>query len=188
MKEVFVFSDWTSVSQIKNSVDPDLKVDCTAIIQYCGEGNEITGYDLTVYLKSPYIILYKVKVETSLDHVWSLNTNEAVEFLNSLGFYCKYELPPYFGDLSDKQITTLSSLKNLGYTHLVRSFSHGRGSVVAVKFDDPSGQIYSLDKTENYNYVNWIFLPLGRPQKIDGILEGNLINTHVEFDCPCQEG
>lgn len=183
MKEIFVFSDWTSISQVKNSIDPDLKVSCTAIIDRCGEDNEIVGYDLTVYLKSPYVILYKVKVESGKDHVWSLNTNEAVEFLNTVGFYCEYKLPPYAMSLTEKQVRVLKSLEGLDYTHIVRNFANGRGSVIAMK--SSTNDTMSLSTLSDYNYLNWVLLPIGRPQVISSLLEGNALDQ--KWDCGCNK-
>lgn len=176
MKDIMIFSDWTAVGQIKNQINPDIKAEASAIIDKCGNSNEIVGYDITIYLRSPYVILYKVKVEMDYEGVWSLTTNQAVEMLNSLGFYCKYELPPYFQDLSDKQISTLQSLKTLQFTHIVRNFENGRGRVFAINVNSPS-ETFEFNRLNDYNYLDWIFLPLGRPQIIDGILVGNEINN-----------
>lgn len=177
MKDVMIFSDWTAIGQIRNQINPDIKAEASAIIDKCGNSNEIIGYDITIYLRSPYIILYKVKVEMDHEGVWSLTTNQVVEMLNSLGFYCKYELPPYFQDLSKKQIETLQSLKNLQFTHVVRNFDSGRGNVLAININSPDN-IFEFNRLDDYNYLDWIFLPLGRPQVIDGILEGNEIGQN----------
>lgn len=169
MKNKVVFSDWTSVSQIVNSYNPEVKVESTSIIENCGGRPEIVGYVLTVYTK-PYVILYRMRVDMDKSGVFSLSAQQAVEMLNTLGFICEYQVSEYYGSLTNKQIITLNSLKNLGYSHVIRSFKGGRGQVVAIN-SESTWKYFDFRELEDYNYLDWIFLPLGDPQPIDGILK-----------------
>lgn len=171
IKNTVIFSDWTSVSQIVNHIDPSIKAEATAIIK-SNEGScksEIVGYDLRVYQKETYITLYKVKIEMGEPNVWSLTSEQAVEMLNKIGFDCKYKVPEYYEVLSPRQVGTLTALKTLGYTHVLRTFNKGQGSVQALNPQILKKEIYFKD-IKDYNYLDWIFLPLNDPQMIDGIL------------------
>lgn len=169
IRDTVIFSDWTSVSQIVNYIDPTIKVEATSIVKYDEESgeSETVGYDLRVYQKENYITLYKVKVEMGEPNVWSLTSDQAVEMLNKIGFDCKYELPPE--TLTPRQVSTLSALKTLEYTHIVRHFVNGQGLVQAINSED-FNKVFDLDELKDYNYIDWIFLPIDQPQIIDGIL------------------
>lgn len=171
MKNTVIFSDWTSVNQIINSINPDMKASCVVITNCNEDGiNEIIGYKLNITERTQ--LLYSIPVETSLPNVWSLSSEEAVEMLNTIGFICEYQLPEYYETLGASQLDLLKSLKNLGYTHIVRHFIHGKGSVIVLNPDSPSS-VYDIKNTANYNYQNWISLKLDDFILIDSLLDIN---------------
>lgn len=171
MRNTVIFSDWTSVDQIINSIDPKIKAEGSAIVRTTDTSqNEIAGYDLTVYLQNPYRVLYKVKVDMDQEGVWSIPTEEAVEFLNTVGFVCDYQLPPYYGIISEENQEVLRSLINLGYSHVIRTFSEGRGKVEAIRIDKLNDS-FNFRKLSNYNYLDWIFLRLNDATMISSLLK-----------------
>lgn len=182
MKEVMIFNDWSSISQLKNFINPDLKVKSSLLIRHCSSEDscsnstsEVEGYEITVYQRhNPENIIYRIRVEAECHPGnWSITYEQAVDMLNGLGFTCRYEAPPYQTSLNDNSRKILKSLRGLGYTHIVRYFNEkfGGGSVWAYSADD-SEEPYNLNKSADYNYIDWTFLPICHDILITGLLEG----------------
>lgn len=185
MKQVMTFSDWTSLSQLQNQINPDLKVKSVVILKGndsrscslcdCSQSDinnsQIAGYEIVVYQRhNPSNIIYRVRVEADdKPGDWSLSFDQAVEMLNSLGFYCEYVAPPYV--ITSEMKECLTSLVGLGFTHIRRYFTNGVGSVWS--YDIPNGckDPFNLEFSENYNYIDWVFLPVGRNILISGLLD-----------------
>lgn len=169
MRNKFLFSDWTAVSQIDNHIDPNLKASSTAVLNEINGVQEIVGYDLTVYWKERYVTVYKVKVEMDIEGVWSLNTNDAVEFLNTIGFDCEYRLPETIV-MTERQRQTLDSLESLGYSYIMRTFKYGHGHVAVVDPNNPVRELYDLSQIKDYNYQDWTFMRIDEPISINTLL------------------
>lgn len=177
MKNTYIFSDWTSVNQIVNSVNPKIKAQASAILEYDEDDTtppKIIGHDLTVYIGNApsFVILYKVKIDMDVENTWSITTEDAVSMMNALGFICKYQYPEYGGMLSKDQHDILTSLINLGYTHIIRSLIDGRGNVTAINLENPE-QVLSLRDTKGYNYQDWLFLDTDNFVNIEALIKEN---------------
>lgn len=117
---VFTFSDWTSASKLKNSVNPLLRVDIGVLRTLTEDTNEIIGYQLTVYNVNTQAIVYKFYVNYIEEHIYSMTTDEAISFLNYIGFNCEYHEPI---TLTDNTREVLKACLTLGYTHIARDKS-----------------------------------------------------------------
>lgn len=164
IKEVYTFSDWTSVSQMRNVINPDLKLRCSVVVD--AENNGILGYDLTVYNESSSEIVYKFKIDSGESDAWILSSEEAVMMLNIIGFPCRQntiEIVP-----SELTYKTIESLKELGFIQMRRSVRPQ--GVLALGKD--AQQVVLLEEFLNpYAYRDWLFLPHGVVVDIDNILE-----------------
>lgn len=169
MKEVYVFNDWTSVSQFKNSYNESIKAECSVICN-CGC---IHGYVLTVYNKNTNEILYRVNINDGRAGVWSISTEEAIQLMNDVGFFCRYESSPFVPTNYHKNI--LSSLSNLGYCYIHRSIRPLNVTVyreVKENIDPRTTPGDSLREViSSFNYNDWSDLPLGLCLSINKLLE-----------------
>lgn len=185
MEDLMIFSDWSSINQLKNSINPDLKVTSSLLVSHydenkkdtccCDTGNNaVKGYEITVYQRhNPENVIYRIRVEAdSSPGNWSLSYDQAVEMLVGLGFNCKYIAPPYQEFLSEENKKYLSDLQSLGYTHVVRHFSQGVGKVYAYSADHMTDD-FNMKNLPRYNYLEWVFLPLNQNILISGLLTGS---------------
>lgn len=163
-QDTYVFTDWSSISQIINSKDSRLKASARAVI--CPTG-VIDSYEIVIYSEDPYSsvkqTLYQVKVDSSTS--WSLSSDQAVRMLNSLGFICKKEDSTY--EVSDSVIKILQALQVEGYTHIMRTFSGGLGHVVAILSEV---KVKSINEFPDFHYRDWEFLKYDTPESISGLL------------------
>lgn len=153
MTEVYVFKDWTAVSQVKNSVTPKRRA--FASVNHDGA--------VTLTITENDSILARVAVESP--DVWSLTVWEAESLLNSFGFNCRFE-STYVITPAARQV--LKSLQNLGAETIVR-FVKPRGEVFVsapTKGADP----IKLDVYESLSYKDWLFLSPGIVHNIDHLL------------------
>ena len=154
MNEIYVFKDWTALSQIKNSTNPKRKA-LTSVSPADGS--------IVITIVENDEILVRIGVETST--AWSLTVEEAEEMLNAYGFNCRFE-ESY--TISDHCYEILNSLKNLGadtVTRVVRP----QGKVYA---SVPGRQSVDLSTASVWRYEDWKFLTPGLTYSISAILEG----------------
>ena len=169
-KDTVIFTDWFDVNQIPNNIDPRMSVSATGV--YDEQTHELDGYILTVIWNSFPLqprILYRVHVEDARDNIWSLTSEEAVKFLNKIGFICEFTHKG--SPLSQKVIDTLKALSTFGYTHICRNSDANSQFYVGAWLSGTPESEYQLNSIPNYDYEDWLFLPLGDPQLISGLLE-----------------
>ena len=164
MKDTMTFTDWTAISQIRNSIDPDMKASATVVLHRKDDGSTYPdGHIITIYDNTSKLIKYKVLVDSTSD--WSLRDEEAEELLNQQGFICRYERNE--NPMTEVIQHQLESLLSLGFTHIVREFKNGIGQITAFNSTDGT-KCYTMD---NENYQNYSFLQYNDPILISGYLK-----------------
>jgi hypothetical protein len=158
-KDVFQLSKWTDAPNIINEIDPDLLISVSEL-----PNNQ--GYVLTVYkeinCRTPDI-LYCVRIDSTLENTWSLDTPEAIEMLNMIGFSCEWIGT---SSISATAYDQLVSLSNLGWTKIRRS---SRPEPLISVYTDES-TISLKDISEVYNYSDWMFLTEGIEYSISELI------------------
>lgn len=180
-KDTVVFTNWFDVNQIPNTTDPHMRVSSTGV--YDERAHKLEGYVLTVIWEDFPLqprIVYRVNVEDARDNAWSLTSEEAVKFLNKIGFIC--EFAPKEKPLSQEVVDTLKALQTFGYTHICRGKDPKLQLLVEAwsSKEGYSTSVYLLSNSPNYNYEDWVFLPLGIPQIIEGVLNNHIVKGEEE--------
>lgn len=153
MNEVYVFEDWTAVSQVKNFMTPKRRA-CASV---SSDGS------VTLTITENDSILVRVAVESP--DVWSLTVQEAETLLNSFGFNCRFE-STYV--VTPPAMKILRSLKTLGAETIVRLVKP-RGEVYASAPDKRKEPI-RLATDGSSSYKDWLFLSPGVVHNIDHLL------------------
>lgn len=178
MRNTYIFSDWTSVSQMINSQYPDLRAKASVLRgQSCSSdcGGRTQGYCLTIYNHVLGRTVCRVMVNSGESSFWSLSESQAVEMLNDFGFICRLERDSNM--ISDKVRKSLEIISSLGYSHVIRNFSKGHGQVSVFVSDNLKRHPQNLSGLlSDYNYYDWVFLREGSPTLIEGILNGGSVN------------
>lgn len=154
MNEIYLFKDWTALSQIKNALNPKRK----ALASICTSDGSVT-----ITIVEGDEILVRVKVE-SYDS-WSLTAEEAEEMLNAYGFNCRFEKSP---EVPEGVYEILKSLKMIGADTVTR-FVRPKGKVYA---SVPGKDSIDLETVDGWRYEDWKFLTPGLTYSIVTILEG----------------
>lgn len=158
MEQVYHFEDWTSAARMKNQIDPCIKIDVGVL----REDDQILGYQMTVYKECIDKILYRFYIDVGLPSTWSLTTNEAIEFLNIIGFPCEFGREHYILPINTQKI--LRALLKLGYTHIYRLQRPATVMICAgaTQHDDPTKKRLPitdvLGNEYKYNYHDYWFL------------------------------
>lgn len=169
-REVVTFSDWSAINQIPNREDPLLEAFSTTMLN---KKHEIVGYLVTVFTHHSGV-LCRVPIGVS---PWSLSESQVVEMLNSYGFYCEYVKPPYQDQIKDSQIEFLKFLTSLNLSHIERT---SEKTILALGRGTKTLQFGKDCLVDNYNFYDWMFLPVNRPVSIEKLLRGESIDS---LDC-----
>ena len=173
MSQIYLFEDWTSATRMRNVIDPCLSVDIGVIRNHEFKG-VIEGYQLTV-LRScigseDHKIIYRFYIDYGRCGSWCMSTEEAIKFLNQIGFPCKFQRVhiPLKADVEK----TLESLKNLGYSHICRRVRPAEIEVLLADpaVDDPHDVKPLSMIIGNYNYHDYWWVDT-TPMRIAGILD-----------------
>lgn len=180
MKTNYIFSDWSSVSKMKNCENPLLRISVEAIIDKNSSEDDlnerfvVAGYHIKIYNVVTDEVVYAFYVDYASSNncppVASLTTEQAVKLLNAVGFTCQYKRDEVL--INVRAYEVLCALKGLGYTKLVRECFPSRINVVG------KGKQTYLDKLSIwYNYNDFNFTT---PQVEYDI--NRLINTYEAGD------
>lgn len=165
MEQIYLFEDWTSAIRMKNQLNPCLTIDIEVIRSE--DKNDIDGYNLIVRdcsLLRVNNILYRFYIDYGKPGTWSLSTDEAIRFLNQIGFPCKFNKENY--NISNEVRKTLSNVMELGFTHISRRIRPPEVEVLSAI----SASIVPLSVlVGEYNYHDYWFIE-STPEKIAGIL------------------
>lgn len=156
MKDLFVLSDWTSLSQVKNSVDPSIKA--TASIRPDKSQTIITIFKCDS-------ILVRVPVDSE---GWSLTYQDALELLASYGFNCDYR--PTF-EISDHAVEVLRAALTSGVT-TVKRVTKSYGYVEGYGGGFNASRPYDFRDTEGWKYEEWMFMTPNVCYSVKKLLEG----------------
>lgn len=156
INNTYVLSDWSAVSQMINSVDPAITAKYEYAPDYEVETIVIRKKVLNPEYKEVIKELFRANVESP--GVWSLTTKEMIEVLNSYGFNCKYNENPI--DIPAEARDLMTSLKNLGYTTIVRTVKP-TGKVTAYNSRNDTYEV------PNNMYTKFLFLT---PNSVKDIL------------------
>ena len=183
MNNRYVIKDWTSASKIINSRDIDLAINTTVdLIPSVEDPSKevVGGYQVAVYSKSTRVVKALVPVEQA--NGWCITTDECIDFLNSLGFICKFDKSEL--KASKYVVDILKSLKELGYQFITREV---RPSLIKVfKDNDETAQylncrfkmipchfVTELRRIVSYDYKDFFFLNADQMYLIDEIIKDN---------------
>lgn len=142
MTDTYTLQDWSALCLVKNFVTPKRKA--IASVCPCTKSTVITIYEDNT-------ILVRIAVESK--DVWSMTDDEAIELLSTYGFNCRYE--NYYTP-SKKVIEILKSLKDLGYTRILRDVKVGKVFVQRDGQSKPDSLEEMLKDT--FDYSDWKFL------------------------------
>lgn len=168
---VFSFADWTSAVKLKNSVNPLLRVD-VGVLRFTTETvNEIKGYQLTVYDIKTQAIIYRFYINYIENNVFSMTTDEAIEFLNRIGFNCEYHEPIVFTD-NARQI--LEACLTMGYTHIRRISKTTEFELLHSEDENITGTTLRdvlAKSNKDINYYDFRFIDSVIPDSIEVLLK-----------------
>lgn len=188
---VYVIRDWTSAVNVVNEINNKLKINVSI---YKDSNNiDIEGYSLEVYeasntnIKCPNLfnkIIYKFDVECTRPNHYTLSTQEAITFLNTIGFRCEFDYSVF--NISDVVREQLTNISNLGYKTIVRTIRPWTKVYISTKpADDIAKKLeytdleylsllsYSQDifAPGIFKYQDYMFLPPNVPTPISEILK-----------------
>lgn len=153
IQEIYVFHDWTALSQVKNSVDPKRRAQASV---------SPSDGSITITILEDKEVLVRIKVDSV--GVWSLTYEEAESLLNSYGFNCRFE-STY--QINDNARDFLESLRDAGFEFIVKTVKPV-GSVFAVREDSRS---LDLKSCPGWSYTDWLFMSPNVPYKIVSLLK-----------------
>ncbi len=195
----YVIRDWLSVKDMRNELDKTIKAKATL---YCPKTDKERkhGYTVSVYKelktddKCRYgNLLYKFDVECDLPGHCTYSTQEAIDFLNVLGFNCVFDYSVF--EVSENVLQQLSNLSSLGYKTIVRTVRPWTKVFVTTnaEFNLPVHYLYPVVKDwldinipkgvvcpDIINYREYLFLPPNVPMPIDEVLR-NLIDSDGRY-------
>ena len=191
MATKYIIRDWSTIKDMRNELNDRLRT--RASIYYDPETQEPHGYTIDVYVEKNHndncnciSLLYKVDVDCDLPAHYSMTTNEAIEFLNLLGFNCEFDYSVF--PITDKVREQLTNLSSLGYKTVVRVVRPWSKIFVTTKSaNDISmrttypqiGEFLKQSLTKDtvcpdiINYRDYLFLPPNTPTPIEEILKTN---------------
>lgn len=181
MKTNYIFSNWSSVSKMKNCENHLLRISVEVLRNKISSSDELSkrfvtaGYHVKIYNVVTDEVVYAFYVDFATPKnsppIASLTTKQAVELLNAVGFTCQYVRDDIL--INDRAYEVLCALKGLGYTKLVRECFPSRINVVG-----KGKQTYLDELSIWYNYNDFNFTT---PQVEYDI--NRLINTYEAGDC-----
>lgn len=153
IQEIYVFNDWTALSQVKNSVDPKRRAQASV---------SPSDGSVTITILEDKEVLVRIKVDS--EGVWSLTSEEAESLLNSYGFNCRFE-STY--QINESARSLLESLRDTGFEFIVKTVKPV-GSVFAVKENNSS---LDLKSCPGWSYTDWLFMSPNVPYSIVSLLK-----------------
>lgn len=155
MNTIYMFSDWSSASKMKSCINPRLRISVKEILTSNEDSKFVAGYHISVYDSVTKEVIYAFYVDCHFndikDPVVCLDTSDAVDVLNAIGFHCKYTKPIVF--MNDESYKVLQSLFDLGYKKVIRECFPSSLRVIG------KGRHTNLDEIAiYYNYRDFLFM------------------------------
>lgn len=160
MKTNYIFSDWSSVSKMRNCENHLLRISVEVLQGKNSSEDDLNkrfvtaGYHIKIYNVVTDEVVYAFYVDYASPKnnppVASLTTEQAVELLNAVGFTCQYKRDEVL--INERAYEVLCALRGLGYTRLVRECFPSRINVVG-----KGKQTYLDELSIWYNYNDFNF-------------------------------
>lgn len=182
----YIIRDWSSAIDLRNTLHPTWRISVD-VYRNC-ETQEINGYSIEVYDKSHSEcncnLVYKIDVDVTIDGHYSFSTEEAIEFLNIIGFNCEFDKSAYV--IPEKAKELLAHFYALGYQTIVRIVRPWCKILMSLDpEDDIARRLFYTDIVKYYKefqfpkgvicpevleYRDFLFLPPNTPYPINQLI------------------